>query len=70
MSRFRYSKILGQAGKQEILLQMFRKFSQIVFQQKFSENWRWVPLTLVSYELILPVFHWYRGMFHVVVNSH
>ena len=47
---FRCSEILGEAGKQEILLQMFRKFYILTRLPKrsFSENCRWVPLYMVS----------------------
>ena len=43
---FRCSKILGEAGKQEILQQMFRKFyfSNRLPNRYFPENCRWVPL--------------------------
>ena len=43
---FRCSKILGEAGKQEILQQMFRKFliSNRLPNRYCPENCRWVPL--------------------------
>ena len=45
---FRCSKILGEAGKQIILQQIFRKFwiSNRLSNRYFSENCRWVPLIL------------------------
>ena len=41
--------MLGEAGKQEILQQMFRLKSSS--EQIFSENCRWLPLIIVSGEL-------------------
>ena len=42
----RCSKTLGEAGKQEILQQMLRKFqiSNRLPNRYFPENFRWVPL--------------------------
>ena len=43
--------MLGEAGKQEILQQMFRKFESSS-EQIFSENWRWVPLSFWSFVVV------------------
>ena len=47
---FTCSKILGEAGKQEILQQMFRKFqiSNRLPNRYSSENCLWVPLCLFN----------------------
>ena len=48
---FSRSKILGEEDKQEILQQKFRKFLDLKssFEQIFSENWHWMPLTSKLY---------------------